>query len=334
VETNSPLFVAFRVSDDFKAALKARARELGFVACGVARAGPSQTVSRLEAWLENNFEASMAWMKRPDAVEKRADIEKLFPGARTVVCLAFPYATDEPFDAGEMGGIARYARGLDYHDFLPARLRELLSWIQAQTPCAGKVCVDTAPVLEREWAVRSGLGWIGKNTLLMGRDFGSYVLLGEIITDIEIAPDTPHLEQFCGSCTRCLDACPTDALVEPRVLDANKCIAFHTIENRHLAPKTVREGFGDWIFGCDICQQVCPWNQKAERDGKWSLEPELWTRPEMPNLGEWVSIEQSEFSRRLKGSPIKRTKRRGMKRNAARALRNKKAAQEKRSAGE
>lgn len=267
----------------------------------------------------------MAWMRRTDAVEKRANIERLFPGARSVVCLAFPYATDEPFDENEMGGIARYARGLDYHDFLPARLRELLGWIQGQTPCEGKVCVDTAPVLEREWAVRSGLGWIGKNTLLMSRDFGSYVLLGEIILDIEIAPDAPHLEQFCGSCTRCLDACPTGALVEPRVLDANKCIAFHTIENKSLAPKNLREQFGEWAFGCDICQQVCPWNQKAERDEKWSREPGLWTRPEMPRLEEWVALEQSEFSSRLKGSPIKRTKRRGMKRNAARALKNRRA---------
>ena len=305
-----------------KAALKTRAAELGFVACGVASAGPSQSTSRLESWLQNNFEASMNWMKRPDAIEKRADIDKLFPGAKTVVSLAFPYATNEEWDADKMGNIARYARGFDYHDFLPARLRELLSWIQTQTPCNGKVCVDTAPVLEREWAVRAGIGWIGKNTLLMGRDFGSFVLLGEIILDIEIPPDEAHLESFCGTCTRCLDACPTNALVEPRVLDSSKCIAFHTIENRELAPKNVREGFKDWVFGCDICQEVCPWNGKAAREGKFSSEIELWTRPEMPTLTEWTSIEQSEFSRRLKGSPIKRTKRRGMKRNAARALKN------------
>ena len=264
----------------------------------------------------------MNWMKRPDALEKRANIEKVFPGAKTVVSLAFPYATQEEWNSEEMGHIARYARGFDYHDFLPARLRELLGWIGTQTPCNGKVCVDTAPVLEREWAVRAGIGWIGKNTLLMGRDFGSFVLLGEIILDIEIPPDEAHLESFCGTCTRCLDACPTGALIEPRVLDSNKCIAFHTIENRQLAQKNVREGFKDWVFGCDICQDVCPWNGKAAREGKFSSEIELWTRPEMPTLTEWTSIEQSEFSRRLKGSPIKRTKRRGMKRNAARALKN------------
>jgi len=307
---------------DLKAALKARACELGFVACGVAAAGPSQSFSRLEAWLENSFEASMAWMKRPDALEKRENIERLFPGAKTVVSLAFPYATDASYDEKEMAGIARYARGEDYHDFLPARLRELLAWIQSQTPCEGKVCVDTAPVLEREWAVRAGIGWIGKNTLLMGRNFGSYVLLGELVLDIELPPDAPHLEQFCGSCTRCMDACPTDALVAPRVLDSNRCIAFHTIENKKLAPKNLREKFGEWVFGCDICQQVCPWNEKAARDGHFSPEAELFSRPEMPTLEEWTTLDQTEFSRRLKNSPIKRTKRRGMRRNAARALRN------------
>lgn len=316
-------FVPCLVPDALKDSLKQRAQELGFVACGVASSGPSQSVSRLESWLNNNFEASMAWMKRPDAVEKRANIDKLFPGAKSVISLAFPYATQTEWDAEQMGGVARYARGLDYHDFLPARLRELLAWLQSHIQCNGKVCVDTAPVLEREWAVRAGIGWIGKNTLLMGRDFGSYVLLGEIILDIELEADTPHLEQFCGSCTRCLDACPTNALIEPRVLDANKCIAFHTIENRQLAPKNVREQFKDWVFGCDICQEVCPWNGKAARDEKFSTEVELWTRPEMPALSEWVAIEQTEFSRRLKGSPIKRAKRRGMKRNAARALKNK-----------
>jgi len=317
-------FVAL-VVPDFKAALQNRAKELGFVACGIAAAGPSNSFSRLEQWLADSFEADMAWMKRPDALEKRADVRQLFPSAQTVVSLAFPYATDEPYNAGEAGQIARYARGDDYHDFLPARLRQLLAWIQTQTPCGGKVCVDTAPVLEREWAVRAGIGWIGKNTLLMGRDFGSYVLLGEILLDIEISPDAPHLEQFCGNCTRCLDACPTDALVAPRVLDSNKCIAYHTIENRKLAPKNLREKFGDWIFGCDICQQVCPWNEKAARNGKFSQEPELFSRPEMPTLEQWVSLDQTEFSRRLKNSPLKRTKRRGMKRNAARALRNRRA---------
>lgn len=307
---------------DLKAQLKARARELGFIGCGVAEAAPSQTQAVLERWLGHGFEAGMAWMKRPDALEKRADVRALFPGAQTVVVVAMNYRTDEAWDDETMGKVARYARGLDYHDTIKARLGELLAWLQTQVSCEGKICVDSSPVLEREWAQRAGLGWIGKNTLLMSRDFGSYVLLGELLLDIALPADAPHLAQFCGTCTRCLDACPTNAFVAPRVLDANLCISYHTIENKHLAPKEVREKLNDWVFGCDICQEVCPWNGKAERAGVFSSEPELWTRAEMPNLREWVELPQDEFSRRLKGSPLKRTKRRGMRRNAARVLRN------------
>ena len=319
-----PFFRAFRfmLPATFKTQLKLRAQELGFIACGVASAGESQTTSQLEKWLAQGFEAGMNWMNRPDSVEKRGDIEKLFPGAKSVICVAFPYNTSEEWNVDEMGNVARYARGFDYHDTLKNRLNELLAWIQERANCRGRAFVDTAPVLEREWAQRAGLGWIGKNTLLMSRDFGSYVLLGELVIDEMIAPDAPHLEQFCGSCTRCIDACPTQAIVAPRELDANKCIAYHTIENRELAPKWLREKFGDWVFGCDICQEVCPWNRKAERQGVFSAEPELWTRGEMIALEEWTRVPQEEFSRRLKGSPIKRAKRRGMRRNAARALRN------------
>lgn len=261
----------------------------------------------------------MGWMNRPESIEKRADIRKVFPNAKSVICLALHYRTDEPYDEAQMGKIARYARGLDYHDIFPKRQRELLAWLQSQVPCEGRVYTDTGPILEREWAQRAGLGWIGKNTLLLSRELGSYFLLGEIIVDIELPPDAPHLQSFCGTCTRCLDACPTQAFVAPRVLDANKCISYHTIENRKLAPIELREKFSDWVFGCDICQEVCPWNRKSETR---SMEPELWTRPEMPKLEEWPTIPQEEFSRRLKGSPIKRTKRRGMRRNATRVLKN------------
>ncbi len=258
-------------------------------------------------------------MARPEAVEKRADVRNAWPAAKTVVCVALHYRTDAPHDDEKMGKIARYARGNDYHDVLTARLRELLVWIKEKTCCEGRVYVDTGPILERELAQKAGIGWIGKNTMLLSRELGSYFLLGELLLDIELPSDRPHLEQFCGSCTRCLDACPTNAFVGPRVLDANKCISYHTIENRKLAPKSVREKFGDWIFGCDICQEVCPWNAKS---GAQSTEIELWTREETPSLLEWLLVPQDEFSRRLKGSPIKRAKRRGMKRNAARALKN------------
>ena len=308
---------------EIKNQLQTRARELGFIACGVARAAPSQTVSQLERWLDSGYHAGMAWMNKPESVEKRADIRQMLPGAQSVVVVAMNYRTDAEWDADKMGEIARYARGDDYHDWMKARLRELLAFVKEIGDCEGLACVDTAPILEREWAQRAGVGWIGKNSLLMNRAFGSYVLLGELILDLELPPDEPHIEEFCGTCTRCMDACPTQALVEPRVLDANKCIAYHTIENRVLAPMQLRENFGDQVFGCDICQQVCPWNQKAERDEVFSDEPEKWTRPQMPALHEWLEVPQAEFSARLKNSPIKRAKRRGMRRNAARALKNK-----------
>ncbi len=166
-------------------------------------------------------------------------------------------------------------RGADYHDIMTARLRELLAWIQTQTPCAGRVYADTGPLLERELAQRAGLGWIGKNTLLLSRELGSYFFLGEILLDIEIEPDRPHIEQFCGSCTRCLHACPTGAFEAPFVLNANKCISYHTIENRESVPRELRALLGDWVFGCDVCQEVCPWNDKSRA---FSSEPELWTR--------------------------------------------------------
>jgi epoxyqueuosine reductase len=303
----------------FAEQLKIRAHELGFAACGIAEAAPSQTTSKLEKWIGAGYEAGMGWMSRPESVAKRADIREVFPNAKSVICLALHYRTDAPYDEEKQAKIARYARGIDYHDTFKKRGGELLAWIKEQMPCEGRVYSDTAPILEREWAQRAGLGWIGKNTLLMSRELGSFFLLGEIVLDAELPADDPHVQSYCGTCTRCLDACPTNAFVAPRVLDANKCISYHTIENRKLAPIELREKFSDWVFGCDICQEVCPWNRKSEAK---SEEPELWTREEMPSLEEWPSISQEEFSRRLKGSPLKRTKKRGMRRNAVRVLKN------------
>lgn len=307
-----------QIMETLKRQIKERARELGFAACGIAPAAPSQTHEHLENWLQNGFQAGMNWMARPDAIEKRGDLRKLWPAAKSVICVALHYRTEAEWDDEKMGKIARYARGMDYHEIIVPRLRDLLAWIQTQTPCEGRAYSDTGPISERDLGQRAGIGWIGKNSMLMSRELGSYFLLGELLLDIELPPDTPHLEQFCGSCTRCMDACPTDAIIAPRVLDANKCISYHTIENRQLAPKELRDKFGDWIFGCDICQEVCPWNHKSQAH---SEETELWTREEMPSLLEWLMLPQEEFSRRLKKSPIKRAKRRGMRRNAARTLR-------------
>lgn len=302
--------------------IKLRAAELGFAACGIARVGNSQTHAHYRSWLENGFHADMHWIAREDVIEKRFDIQKVLPDARSVICVAMHYRTDQEWDEDAHGKIASYARGTDYHEFMPKRLRELLAWIQEQKPCNGKVYTDTGPVLEREWAQRAGLGWVGKNTMLISRRLGSYFLLGEIILDLELEPDRPHIEEFCGSCTRCLDACPTDALVAPRVLDAEKCISYQTIENRNEIPPELQVKFGEWIFGCDICQQVCPWNNKSTYR---SEEPELWTRAEdreIPSLLEWLLLPQEEFSYRLSKSPLKRPKLKGMQRNAQGALEN------------
>jgi epoxyqueuosine reductase len=303
--------------------IKQRATELGFAACGIAPAEPSQTHKHLQSWLSHKFNATMNWMAREDAVEKRADVRHVLPGAQSVVCVAMHYRTEQEWDEAAHGKVARYARGTDYHDFMTARLRELLAWLQAETGCNGRVYVDTGPLLERELARRAGLGWVGKNTMLLSRELGSYFLLGEILVDIELEYDRPHVEQFCGSCTRCLDACPTQAFEAPYVLNANKCISFQTIENRERAPQELSTRFGDWLFGCDVCQEVCPWNGKSTAH---SNEPELWARDEFPTLLETLLMPQEEFSRRFKGSPLKRPKRRGMKRNTLGVLRRRKRA--------
>ena len=299
--------------------IKARAQELGFAACGIASAEPMRSHGAFLNWISRGYFASMNWIAREDAAWKRGDVRRVLPSAQSVVSVAMHYRTEETWPEAS-GKVARYARGTDYHDIITPRLRELLTFIQSQTPCEGKVYADTGPLLERELAQRAGLGWIGKNTMLLSRELGSYFLLGEILLSLPLPPDAPHVAQFCGSCTRCLDACPTDAFVAPGVLDANRCISFHTIENRSHFPVELREKFGDWLFGCDVCQEVCPWNSKSNAH---SNEPELWTRPtSAPTLLEMLMSPQDEFSRAWKGSPVKRTKRRGLKRNALNVLRN------------
>ena len=301
--------------------IKERAAQLGFVACGITDVEPLQSHPHFLRWIARGYHATMQYLSREDAAFKRADVRHVMPEAKSIICVAMHYRTSEPWDDEKNGKVARYARGTDYHDFMTPRLRELLSWINEQTPCRGRVYVDTGPILERELARRAGIGWIGKNTMLLSRELGSYFLLGEILLDIELETDRPHVENYCGSCTRCLDACPTNAFAAPGVLDANKCISYHTIENRAAIPRDLRPHFGDWVFGCDICQEVCPWNNKSKAA---SVEPQLWTREEFPSLLESLMMPQTEFSRRLKGSPLKRAKRRGLKRNALAVLKNRK----------
>ncbi len=310
-----------------KERLKGRALELGFDLIGVAEAGPSRHHPAYLDWLKAGYHGSMAYMARPDAIERRKDPGLIVPGARSVIVVAMNYYVPDrrasTGDARLPGRIARYARNDDYHDVMKARLEALVDFAQAEAghEVRARVYVDTGPVLEREWASRAGLGWIGKNTNLIHPHWGSWLLLGEIITDLELEPDPPFQRDHCGSCDRCLRACPTRAFAEPRVLDARRCISYLTIELREAIPPDLRPLMGNWVFGCDICQEVCPWNQKFARP---TDETAFRPRDDLyaPDLLKLLRLDEEGFRRRFHRSPIRRAKRRGLLRNVAMALVN------------
>lgn len=247
-------------------------------------------------------------------------------GAKSIVMLATNYGrdADRQTQAGQ-GAVARYACGADYHDVLHRRMKELLRWIRRELPTAnGRGVVDSAPLLEREFAQLAGLGWVGKNTMLLNRELGSYFFLSAVLLDRELEYDVPLVEDYCGSCRACLDACPTDAFVAPYVLDSRRCISYLTIELGEAIPAELRSQMGDWVFGCDVCQEVCPWNQHAAR----SIDREVIDRPELQalDLVELFTISDDEFRARFRATPLWRAKRRGLLRNAAIALGNQRAA--------
>lgn len=292
--------------------IKQKALELGFVKVGFARAEAlDDDRGRLLEWLGRGYHGEMAWMNREP--EKRTDPRLIFPEAKTVVSVAMNYYTPEQH-AGD-GKISRYAWGDDYHDIVKERLRELLSWIECEEPRAsGKVCVDTAPVMEKAWAAKAGIGWMGKHSNLITKELGSWVFLGEILLNVELDYDEP-IANHCGNCTACIDACPTDAIVEPFVVDSNRCISYATIELRSdELPSDVAPHLSGWIYGCDICQDVCPWNRFEQP----SPEPRF-----APRLGETsLGLEQVDsftpetYAVRFRKSAMKRTKLAGLKRNA------------------
>jgi len=305
----------------------ARALELGFDAVGVAPVQPSGHAGRYGAWIGEGMHGEMAYLAREDAVAKRADPEVLVPGARSAVVVAIEYYSEDAEVADASRGIvARYARNDDYHDLLKERLVALQEWANAEvTPLGGRAYVDAGPVLERELASRAGLGWFGRNTMLIQPRRGSYFFLGVLLLDVVLEYDEPFARDHCGSCSRCLSACPTGALLgrdetgAPR-MDARRCISYLTIELRGPIPRDLRPLIGNRIYGCDICQEVCPWNSFAEP----ARDPAFIPREGMdgPSLIEWMGMSQEEFSRRFKGSAVKRTKRRGLLRNVAVALGN------------
>jgi epoxyqueuosine reductase len=300
--------------------IKAKALQIGFDKIGIVPAAAlSAEGSRLDDWLSGGFHADMAWIERDPA--KRSDPSLIFPGARSVIAVALNYFTPhEHAGTPGRGKISRYAWGDDYHDVMSEKLRELLSWIKSTDPAAqGKICVDTAPMMDKAWAVRAGLGWLGKHSNVITREMGSWVFLGEILLNIELDYDVEVVEDHCGTCTACLEACPTSAIIQPYVVDSAKCISYATIELRdEWLPPAVAENQSGWLYGCDICQDVCPWN----RFEKPSIEERFEPRRGETSLGldEVSQMTHDEYVDRFRRSAIKRAKLTGLKRNAATLL--------------
>ena len=302
--------------------LTRRAHDEGFEALAIARAGRlDRDGDRLEDWLGQTRHAGMSWMARDPA--KRSDPSQLLPGCRSVVVLAMNYwpGEERARTPSSRAKVALYARGRDYHRVVGRKLRRLAGWLEEASGEAARIFVDTGPVLERGWAEHAGLGWIGKNANLLTRDRGSWLLLGEILTAAELPADRGPHEDFCGSCTACLDACPTQAIVADGVVDSNLCISYWTIEHRGPIPEARREGLADWIFGCDVCQEVCPWNESFARP----VEPERFElREELFGLDpeEILGLDEAAFRQRFSGTALMRAKWEGMRRNACIVLGN------------
>jgi epoxyqueuosine reductase len=299
--------------------IRLRARTLGFDPVGITKLGPTESHDAFMEWLAKGYAGEMGYLAR--GAEKRRDTRLPFDGVRSAIVVGLNYGGKQPD-----GPIARYARGDDYHDIMLSRLDELHEWIDAELgrDVRGKAYVDTGPILERELAQRAGLGWIGKNTMLVNPRRGSFFFLGALLLDLELSPDAPFKADRCGSCTRCLDACPTDAFVAPRVMDARRCISYLTIEHRSDIAPELRPLIGDLLYGCDICQDVCPWNVRFATE---LGDPALVARPEnvAPKAEDLVELSEDEFRVRFRGSPMKRAKRQGLSRNAGIVLANQKS---------
>ena len=296
--------------------IKEQARRLGFDKVGIVAADdlPLEE-ARLREWLARNFHGEMRWMEREP--EKRAAPRILFPAAKSIVVVALNYFTTHQHQENPATGkISRYAWGDDYHDVLKEKLRSLVEWIKAEMPSAeAKICVDTAPMMDKAWAIRAGLGWLGKHSNVITKELGSWVFLGEILLNIELEYETEIVPDHCGNCTACLDACPTDAIVAPYIVDSRRCLSYATIELRdpEFSPE-IRENLSGWLYGCDICQDVCPWNRFEKPSGEEGFEP----RPGnvTADLDEILSLTPEQYAARFRRSAIKRTKLGGLRRNA------------------
>jgi epoxyqueuosine reductase len=306
----------------FTRKLKQKALETGFHKIGVARAESlAEEKNHLLEWLGKDFHGAMQWLEREP--EKRANPNLLFPEAKSIVVVALNYYTPHEHEECETKGkISRYAWGDDYHDVLKDKLRELLEWIKAEIPEAdGKICVDTAPVMDKAWAVRAGLGWLGKHSNLITKEYGSWVFLGEILLNLELEYDTEIEPDHCGTCMMCLEACPTKAIVAPLIVDSNKCLSYATIELRSPEmPSEIAENLNGWFYGCDICQDVCPWNRFEKPTEEARFEPR--GEETSADINEILSYTPEKYAERFRRSAIKRAKLGALQRNAKALKRN------------
>jgi epoxyqueuosine reductase len=296
----------------YSESIKSKAKALGFLSCGISKADfLEEEAPRLEQWLNQNHHGEMAYMA--NHFDKRLDPRVLVPGAKSVVSLLLNYHTEEKQADVEAPKIASYAFGDDYHNVIKDKLKQLMSFIHQEIgEVQGRVFVDSAPVMDKAWAAKSGLGWIGKNTNLISKKVGSFFFIAELILDLELEHDLPATDH-CGSCTACIDACPTDALLAPYQIDGSKCISYVTIELKNEIPTDFQGKMDNWAFGCDVCQTVCPWNRFATPHSEPAFNPP----DELLSLSknEWEEMTQEVFSVIFKNSAIKRTKYEGLKRN-------------------
>ncbi|MBT5871738.1 tRNA epoxyqueuosine(34) reductase QueG [Flavobacteriaceae bacterium] len=291
--------------------IKDQAKRLGFMSCGISKAGfLEQEAPRLEAWLNQNRHGQMQYME--NHFDKRLDPTKLVEGSKSVISLLLNYYPQQ-LQRDDSYKISKYAYGTDYHFVIKDKLKELLHCIQEQVgDVHGRAFVDSAPVLDKAWAAKSGLGWIGKHSNLLSKQAGSFYFIAELIVDLDLDYDTP-VTDHCGSCTACIDACPTQAIVEPYKVDGSKCISYFTIELKNEIPSSVSGQFDDWMFGCDVCQDVCPWNRfsKAHKEPLFDPHPDVLSNSKK----DWEEITKEVFSEIFKKSPLKRTKFEGLRRN-------------------
>lgn len=308
----TPLYREMKALAHHTQLIKSISSNLGFNYCGIAKAEfLKEEAPQVEEWLKRGYHGTMSYME--NHFDKRLDPTLLVPGAKSVISLVYNYYPEKDLASDNQFKIAKYAYGEDYHFVIKDKLKEFIQQINEQIgEVQGRAFVDSGPVMERSWAKKSGIGWIGKNSLLLNRSMGSFFFLAELIVDLELEYDGP-VKDYCGTCTACMDACPTDAIPQPYVVDGSKCISYFTIELKDEIPSDVKGKFENWIFGCDICQDVCPWNSfsKPHSESRFNPHPELKDMKQQ----DWIEITNDVFQQLFKKSAVKRTKLEGLKRN-------------------